>query len=207
MPVLAAIESALNKDYLLEREKADHYFAFDTKELDKGDIAGRYAAYTQAVKAGWISKNEIRYKEDLEPIEGLDVVTMSLGQVLFDIKKGVFFTPNMDAVNDLEGIGSEQTVDQEKRHLRDTYEWQKKRREIKKRDGGMCRVCLAEGKENRAGVQAHHITPIEEDRKRAFDDDNIITLCPKHHKMAENGEIKRSYLRELARRAAKGKEK
>jgi len=94
MPVIKAIECALNKDLLLENEKENKYFAFDTKEITKGDIATRYQSYTEAVKAGWISKNEIRYIEDMEKIDGLDVVTMSLGEVIYDINSKTYFTPN-----------------------------------------------------------------------------------------------------------------
>lgn len=99
MPVLKAFETALNKDLLLPSEKEQrYYFAFDTKDLLKGDMLSRYQAYSVAVQAGWMSKNEIRYYEDLDPINGLDVVTMSLGDVIFDINTGKYFTPNMDSV-------------------------------------------------------------------------------------------------------------
>ena len=94
MPVLKVIECALNRDFLLEKEKPTYYWAADTKEITKGDIETRYKAYSEAVKAGWISKNEIRYEEDREEIEGLDIVTMSLGEVIYDIKNKTYFTPN-----------------------------------------------------------------------------------------------------------------
>ncbi|MEH7391765.1 phage portal protein [Bacillus sp. JJ1474] len=108
-PILTAIETALNKDLLLPSEKESFYFAVNSSELLKGNILQRYQAYSEAVKAGWISKNEIRYKEDYEAIEGLDVVTMSLGDVIYDIKSNKYFTPNMDSItsskmsNSLEG--------------------------------------------------------------------------------------------------------
>ncbi|WP_342045979.1 phage portal protein [Bacillus sp. OTU530] len=98
LPILKAIETTLNKDLLLDREKGSFYFSVDTSELLKGDIAKRFGAYKVAVEAGWISKNEIRYIENLEPIEGLDIVTMSLGEVIYDIKSKKYFTPNMDSI-------------------------------------------------------------------------------------------------------------
>ncbi len=100
-PIVKAFETALNKDFLLEREKGVFYFAFDMKELTKADMLTRYKAYSEAVKSGWISKNEIRYIEDYEPIDGLDVVSMSLGDVIFDIKTKKYFTPNMDSTTDI----------------------------------------------------------------------------------------------------------
>lgn len=104
LPIIKAFETAFNKDLLLPSEKSkSFYFAFDTSELLKGDTEDRYKAYSEAIKGGWISKNEVRYREDLAPIEGLDVVTMSLGDVIFDINTGKYFTPNMDAMNNMKG--------------------------------------------------------------------------------------------------------
>ncbi|ODG94073.1 phage portal protein [Gottfriedia luciferensis] len=98
LPILIAFQTSLNKDLLLPSEKGLFYFAWDVKELLKGDVSKRYSAYSEAVAAGWISKNEIRYIEDLEPIEGLDIVTMSLGEVIYDIKSKKYFTPNTDSI-------------------------------------------------------------------------------------------------------------
>jgi HK97 family phage portal protein len=98
LPILKAIETALNKDLLLPSEKGSFYFAVDTNDLMKGDILKRYQAYSEAVKAGWIGKNEIRYREDYPAIEGLDIVTMSLGDVIYDTKEKKYFTPNMDSI-------------------------------------------------------------------------------------------------------------
>ena len=102
MPVLNAIESALNRTLLTEEEKeSGHYYKFDTREITKGDIKTRYQAYESAVKAGWLSKNEIRAAEDLARIEGLDVVGMGLGDVLFDIKSHSYYVPNTGETQDL----------------------------------------------------------------------------------------------------------
>ncbi|EON70465.1 phage portal protein [Lysinibacillus sphaericus] len=102
LPILKAFETVFNKDLLLPSEKSESfYFAFDTAELLKGDTEDRYKAYSEAIKGGWMSKNEVRYREDLAPIEGLDVVTMSLGDVIFDINTGKYFTPNMDSTNNM----------------------------------------------------------------------------------------------------------
>ena len=49
MPILSAIECALNRDLLLEKEKKSLYFAFDTKEITKGDIKTRSEAYKTAL--------------------------------------------------------------------------------------------------------------------------------------------------------------
>ena len=45
IPLMTTIQCALNKDLLLESEKGQLYFAFDTKELLRGDLQSRFAAY------------------------------------------------------------------------------------------------------------------------------------------------------------------
>lgn len=65
----------------------------------------------------------------------------------------------------------------------------------------MCRVCLEQGRITTVKIEAHHIVPLVEDKDLAYDIDNGITLCVKHHKAADRGEIDRDRLRELAARA------
>lgn len=103
MPILSAIKTALNKDFLLEKEKESFYFEFDTREITRGNIKERYEAYKVAAETGWISKNEIRYLEDYDSIEGLDVITLNLANVVFDINTGKYYTPNTNAIVDMNG--------------------------------------------------------------------------------------------------------
>ena len=90
--------------------------------------------------------------------------------------------------------------------FRKTRRWQKKRAAIVERDYSMCRVC-EDGKHGTysgsyytsKGLSVHHIEPLEERFDLRLDDDNLITCCSFHHRMAENGEIDRGYLHGLAR--------
>lgn len=50
---------------------------------------------------------------------------------------------------------------------------------------------------NYKNLEAHHIISIAEDYNKRLDNDNIITLCQMHHKMAERGEIPREVLFEI----------
>ena len=102
MPILSAIKTALNKDFLLEKEKESFYFEFDTREIMRGNIKERYEAYKVASETGWISKNEIRYLEDYDSIDGLDVITLNLANVVFDINTGKYYTPNTNALVDMD---------------------------------------------------------------------------------------------------------
>ena len=43
-PIVKAFETALNRDLLLEKEKKNYFFAFDTKEIVKASLQERYDA-------------------------------------------------------------------------------------------------------------------------------------------------------------------
>ena len=103
VPIITAMETALNRDLLLEREKGALVWRADTTELTKGAIKQRYEAYKLATEGGWISKNEIRSRESLPTVDGLDVVGMNLADVLFDMNTGKYYTPNTGSVVGADG--------------------------------------------------------------------------------------------------------
>ena len=107
MPIAKAFATALNRDFLLEKEKKSFYFAPDTKELFRGSLKERYEAYKIAVEGGWKTRNEIRYMEDDDALEGLDVINLGLGDVLLDTKTGNIYTPN---TNSTVNMGSAEPV-------------------------------------------------------------------------------------------------
>lgn len=94
MPIANAFTTALNRDFLLEKEKKSYYFAPDTKELFKGSLKERYEAYQIAIKNGFKTRNEIRYLEDDDAIKGLDMINLGLGDVLLNAETGEIYTPN-----------------------------------------------------------------------------------------------------------------
>ena len=104
MPIAVAFATALNRDFLLEKEKKSFYFAPDTKELYKGSLKERYDAYKIAIESGFKTRNEIRYMEDDDALEGLDVINLGLGDVLLDSATGLIYTPN---TNKFVKMGSE----------------------------------------------------------------------------------------------------
>lgn len=83
--------------------------------------------------------------------------------------------------------------------FRSTNAWTQKAERIKERDHYLCRVCMAEGKINGKDLSVHHIVPLASDFSRRLDESNLITLCEKHHRMAERGNIDKSELFELAK--------
>ncbi|EEP53117.1 phage portal protein [Clostridium butyricum] len=104
LPILQVFITALNRDLLLEHEKESFYFAFDVKELLKGDIEKRYKAYEIGIKNGFLTVNDVRYEEDKEAIEAFnDVIKLGLQDVLFNTKTGSIYTPNTDKTSNLKG--------------------------------------------------------------------------------------------------------
>lgn len=100
-PIVKAFETALNRDLLLEKEKDDYFFVFDVKEIIKASIKERYEAYKTAKETGFLTINEIRREENLNYVEGLDVVNVGLGAVLYDINTHTYYTPNIDQQTNL----------------------------------------------------------------------------------------------------------
>jgi HK97 family phage portal protein len=100
-PIIKAFETALNRDLLLEKEKKDHFFEFDVKEIIKSSLKERYESYKMAKETGFMTLNEIRRAENMDYIEGLDVVNVGLGAVLYDVKTHKYYTPNTDTSADL----------------------------------------------------------------------------------------------------------
>ena len=107
MPIATAFATALNRDFLLEKEKAGYYFAPDTKELLKGSLKERYDAYRIAITTGFKTRNEIRYMEDDDAIDGLDMITLGLGEVLLNASTGEIYTPNTNSIAKMGASGTE----------------------------------------------------------------------------------------------------
>lgn len=100
-PIIKAFETALNRDLLLEKEKKNLFFEFDVKEILKANLKERYEAYKLAKETGFMTLNEIRRAENMEFVEGMDVVNVGLGAVLYDINSHKYFTPNTNSTTDL----------------------------------------------------------------------------------------------------------
>lgn len=112
-PIVKAFETALNRDLLLEKEKKNHFFVCDVKEIIRATLTERYEAYKLAKETGFMTLNEIRREENMEYIEGLDVVNVGLGAVLYDVNKHVYYTPNTDTVGELEDPAEEKQAEEE----------------------------------------------------------------------------------------------
>ena len=114
-PIIKAFETALNRDLLLEKEKGKYFFEFDVKEIIKANIKERYEVYKLAKEIGFMSKNEMRRAENMNDIEGLDVIDFGLGSVLYDVNTHTYYTPNTDATSQGGGYSNEdiKTIEEE----------------------------------------------------------------------------------------------
>jgi len=114
-PIVKAFETALNRDLLLEKEKKNHFFEFDVKEIIKSSLKERYESYKLAKETGFLTLNEIRRYVNLDYIEGLDCIDFGLGSTLFNINTGKFYTPNTNVLTDLNAdkVLADHELDQE----------------------------------------------------------------------------------------------
>ena len=83
-----------------------------------------------------------------------------------------------------------------------TSAWKRKAEMIKKRDLYLCQVCIRElydtdRRYNTEDLSVHHIIGLRQDYDRRLDDDNLITLCRRHHEMADDGRIAATELRDI----------
>ncbi len=97
-PIVKAFATALNRDLLLEKEKGKYFFTLDVKEIIRANVRERYEAYKLAKECGFMTINEMRREENMNHIDGLDIVDLGLGSVLYNIDTHEYYTPNTDSV-------------------------------------------------------------------------------------------------------------
>jgi len=78
LPLCVRWEQRLNHSLLTEEEQGEYFFAFNLAGLLRGDTASRYNAYRtglgRAGEPGWITVNDIRELEDMDPVAGGDTL-------------------------------------------------------------------------------------------------------------------------------------
>lgn len=80
-PWLVRWEQAITRDLLEPAERASYYAEHLVDGLLRGDIGARYEAYSQGRQNGWLSANDIREMENLNPIDGGDVYLVPLSMI------------------------------------------------------------------------------------------------------------------------------
>ena len=105
LPVVEALNTALNKFLLLESEKGSYFFAVDPSEILKGNIKDRYIAYDTGIKSGWLQVDEVRKIEKMAPL-GFNFMKMSLADVFYDPTTKEIFVPNTNGSGSLTDPGT-----------------------------------------------------------------------------------------------------
>jgi HK97 family phage portal protein len=72
MPWLVNIEQTITRDLLTAAERGSLFAKFNIAGLLRGDSAARSNAQRTGVIGGWLTRNEVRAQEELNPIPGLD---------------------------------------------------------------------------------------------------------------------------------------
>lgn len=83
--------------------------------------------------------------------------------------------------------------------FRSSYAWQKKSKEIQKRDKYLCQWCLLQSRYTFDNIEVHHIIALASDFTKRMDNNNLISLCASCHKQAEEKQIKICDLKNLVK--------
>jgi len=71
-PILINIEQAIQRDLIYGEDKSEYFVEFLMDALFRGDTKARTEYYKAAIQFGWMSRNEVRLRENLNPVDGLD---------------------------------------------------------------------------------------------------------------------------------------
>ncbi len=72
LPWIVRCEMELNRKLFVAEQQQTLYVKFNEKILLRGDLEARKNYYTAAIYSGFMSRNEVRAYEDLDPADGLD---------------------------------------------------------------------------------------------------------------------------------------
>lgn len=87
MPWLVMIEQAISRDLIVAPGR--YYAQFNVNGLLRGDMKSRFEAYAQAIQNGWLSPNQVRRLENLNPVDGGDTHFRNAALVPLDTPAGV----------------------------------------------------------------------------------------------------------------------
>lgn len=74
-------EQSMYRDLLTEEDKNAGYFVeFNLDGLLRGDTEARTKLYQSGIMAGWLTRNEVRQLENLNPLPGLDTPLQAVNQ-------------------------------------------------------------------------------------------------------------------------------
>jgi len=80
-PWLVRWEQAIRRDLFAPNERKRYFAEFVVDGLLRGDVESRYNAYATARQNGWMSANDIRRLENMNPVDGGDVYLIPLNMI------------------------------------------------------------------------------------------------------------------------------
>jgi HK97 family phage portal protein len=84
VPWARRIEQEIDRKLIQSFERPDVYSRFNMDDLHRGDLAARATFYQQALQNGWMSINEVRQRESLNPVSGGNVHTVQVNTLALD---------------------------------------------------------------------------------------------------------------------------
>jgi HK97 family phage portal protein len=84
LPYFTRIEAAVQKWLLPPGERGKYFLRFNFEGLLRADSTARANFYNSALQNGWMNRNEVRAKENLNRAEGLDAYTVQLNMTTVD---------------------------------------------------------------------------------------------------------------------------
>lgn len=83
-PWLVNYEQEIYRSLMTPPERKKFKAEFNVDGLLRGDIVSRYQAYAQGRQNGWLSANDVRRRENMNPIEGGDTYLIPLNMIPAD---------------------------------------------------------------------------------------------------------------------------
>jgi HK97 family phage portal protein len=83
-PWAKRIEQEIDRKLIQSFERPNIYSKFSMDDLYRGDLAARTNYYQQMLQSGVVSINEVRRKENMNPVEGGDTHTVQINQIALD---------------------------------------------------------------------------------------------------------------------------
>ena len=112
-------EASIQSELLLESD--DIEIEFDFANLMRGDASSRSSYYQSGIQNGWLTRNEARIAENLNPIDGLDQPLRPLNMVEEDVAEDLEIDTQAEAAKPLEKKAIEPSEDESVTRLSGRY--------------------------------------------------------------------------------------
>lgn len=99
-PYLRRIEAKAKVKLLTPAERQKYQIEFNLDALLRADAQARANLYSSAVQNGWQTRNEVRAKENLPPVDGGDVLTVQSNMLPLDLLEEFILKNKRETGND-----------------------------------------------------------------------------------------------------------